>query len=75
MEVSIRAPQAVTVDVSKGGISAAFDNIKIVQAKGDIEIVSNGEYNVAQFARAIVNVPIPSNYGRIEWNGITLEVS
>ncbi len=75
MEATVRKPQAVTVEIKKGGISATLNNIEIVQASGQIEIAENGEFDISRYARAVVNVPVPSNYGRIDWNGITLGVS
>lgn len=54
--------------------SAQID-VRRTSTQGAIDITANGLYNVASFAEANVNVPIPPNYGLITWDGRVLTVS
>lgn len=63
----------INVALAGESVKAAID-ATIVQAKGTTYITTNGVHNVAPFETAEVNVPIPSNYGEIIWDGITLTV-
>ena len=54
--------------------SAQID-VRRTSTQGTLAIAANGQYNVAPFAEVDVNVPIPSNYGLITWDGHTLTVS
>ena len=54
--------------------SAQID-VRRTSTEGTIDIRENGLYNVAQYAEANVNVPIPPNYGLITWDGRVLTVS
>lgn len=54
--------------------SAQID-VRRTSTQGTIDITANGLYNVASFAEANVNVPIPPNYGLITWDGRVLTVS
>ena len=67
-----RAP-VVRAKLKTVQVQAAIE-ATIIPATGEIVIVENGEYNVSPYETAVVNVPIPPNYGEIIWNGYTLEV-
>ena len=55
--------------------AAAQVDVRRTSTQGTIDITANGLYNVAAFAEARVNVPIPPNYGLITYNGSIITVS
>lgn len=55
--------------------AAAQIDVRRTSTQGTIDITENGLFNVASYAEARVNVPIPPNYGLITWNGSVLTVS
>ena len=55
--------------------ASAVVDVRRQDAKGTLAISENGTYNVATFAEVAVDIPIPSNYGLITWDGSTLTVS
>ena len=73
VQAKINAPPHASAAVKKLTAGAKI-NVKTVSASGSIEIAENGLYDITGFATANVNVPVPSNYGEIIWNGTTLTV-
>ena len=76
MEIQAVLKKAPSVDVVAKAVQAeAIINARMGAVSGQILITENGEHDVARYAKAIVNVPIPPNYGLITWDGAVLTVS
>lgn len=43
--------------------------------QGTLSITANGTHDVSAYASAVVDVPVPSNYGLVTWDGAVLRVS
>ena len=73
--VNVVMPSAPVVGVALENVQAnAVIGATIVPAVGTILIVENGEHDISRYKTAVVNVPVPQNYGEIIWNGNTLTV-
>ena len=75
MNTKVVMPSAPVIGVTLESVKASAKiNATIVPASGSILIVENGEHDVSRYETAVVDVPIPPNYGEIIWNGVTLTV-
>lgn len=69
-------PSAPVVGVALKTIhTKAVINTSVAPAVGEIHIFQNGVYDVARYETAEVNVPIPSNYGLVTYNGSIITIS
>ncbi len=72
---TINRQHSASADVAKTLMATAVVNVKRTEARGTLEIGENGTYDVSPYAAVNVDVPIPSNYGLITWDGAILTVS
>ena len=72
---TISRSHSASVDVAKTISASAVVDVRRTETTGTLAIGENGTYDVSPYASVDVNVPIPSNYGLITWNGSIITVS